>query len=106
LKRLIAYVEGGGVLECQDNVPNTIREELYIEEQHRLESSRSKSNKGAVSGSCPPININFIGAQPSLQPAVVTPTAVSVLPPLKNRQDANQLVIDRPRDVAIRDYSA
>ncbi|KAJ5823007.1 hypothetical protein N7447_005347 [Penicillium robsamsonii] len=106
LKRLIAYVEGGGVLECQDDVPDTIREELYMEEQHRLESSRSKSNKGAVSGSCPPININFMGAQPSMQPAVITPTAASVLPPLKNRQDANQLVIYGPRDVAVREYSA
>jgi hypothetical protein len=93
-------------LECQDDVPDTIREELYMEEQHRLESSRSKSNKGAVSGSCPPININFMGAQPSLQPAVVTPIAASVLPPLENRQDTNQLVIDGPRDVAVRDYGA
>lgn len=32
LKHLIAYVEGDGILKCQDDVPDTIREELYIEE--------------------------------------------------------------------------
>ncbi|KAF3404020.1 hypothetical protein F1880_010323 [Penicillium rolfsii] len=106
LKRLIAYVKGGGILECQDDVPETIREELYMEEQQRLESSQSKSNKSAVSGSCPPININFMGAQSSLQPAVVSPLPTSVLPLVKNGQEANQLMIDGPRDVAMRDYSA
>ena len=55
LKRLIAYVEEGGVLECQDDFPDTIRDELYMEEQQRLEISQSKSNKSLVPGSCPPI---------------------------------------------------
>lgn len=39
LKRLIAYVEGGGILECQDDLPDAIREELFLEEQQRLERS-------------------------------------------------------------------
>jgi hypothetical protein len=94
LKRLIAYVEGGGVLECQDDVPDTVREELYMEEQQWLETSQSKGNKSLVSGSCLPININFMGAQPSLQPAAVSPIAGSVLPPPKNGQGADQLRID------------
>lgn len=106
LKRLITYVEGGGVLECQDDVPDTIRDELYMEEQQRLENSQSKSNKSLVPGSCPPININFMGAQPSLLPAVVSPIAASVLPPPKLGQEADQLIIYGPRDVAVRDYSA
>lgn len=106
LKRLIAYIKEGGVLECQNDVPNTIREERYMEEQQRLESPQSKSNKSADSGSCLPININFMGAQPSLQPSAVSPIAASVLPPLKNGQEEDQLIIDGPRDVAVRDYSA
>lgn len=106
MKRLITYVEGGGVLECQDDVPDTIRDELYMEEQQRLENSQSKSNKSLVPGSCPPININFMGAQPSLLPAVVSPIAASVLPPPKLGQEADQLIIYGPRDVAVRDYSA
>ena len=106
LKRLIAYVEGGGVLECQDDVPDTVREELYMEEQQRLESSHSKSNKSLVPGSYPPININLMGAQPSLQPAAVSHIAASVLPPRKSGQDADRLMIDGPRDVAMREYSA
>jgi hypothetical protein len=45
---LIAYVEPGGILDCQDDIPGTLREELYMEEQQRLESSQTKSNKSLV----------------------------------------------------------
>ncbi|OQD74445.1 hypothetical protein PENANT_c179G09958 [Penicillium antarcticum] len=63
LQRLIAYAEGGGILECQDDVPNTVREELFLEEQQNLESLQSKSNKMVAPGNCPPININFMEGQ-------------------------------------------
>ncbi|KAJ5246692.1 hypothetical protein N7468_001675 [Penicillium chermesinum] len=102
-KRLIAYVEGGGVLECQDDVPETIREELYMEEQQRLEHLQSKSNKSLAFRSCPSINISFMGAQPSL-PAVNS-TAASVLSSEQNQQGILP-TIDRPRDVAVREYNA
>ncbi|CAI7646689.1 unnamed protein product [Penicillium pancosmium] len=52
LKRLIAYVEGGGILECQDDVPDAVREELFLEEQQRLESSQFKSSKQQAPGNC------------------------------------------------------
>jgi hypothetical protein len=33
LKRLITFVEKGGVLDSHKDIPETVREELYIEEQ-------------------------------------------------------------------------
>ncbi|KAJ5659398.1 hypothetical protein N7507_005849 [Penicillium longicatenatum] len=66
LKRLIIYIERGGILECQDNIPDAIREELFLENQQRLENSQSKSSKQHAPGNWAPININFMGAQPCL----------------------------------------
>lgn len=38
LRKLVRYVEQkGGVIECHDDVPDNIREQLYAEEQQRLE---------------------------------------------------------------------
>jgi hypothetical protein len=58
LKRLVTYVEKGEVLDGRQDVPEIVREELYIEEQQRLEK---KSRKGGHMGNgiaYPPININ------------------------------------------------
>jgi hypothetical protein len=63
LKRLIAYVEGGNILECQKHVPDAVREELFLEEQQKVENLQSKGNKLLAAENCLPININFIGAQ-------------------------------------------
>jgi hypothetical protein len=76
---LIAYVEGGGILQCQDDFPDAVREELFLEEQQRLESSQHKSNKNQGPGNYPPTNINFMGAQPCLQSSATNPNVVSVL---------------------------
>ncbi|EFW14609.1 conserved hypothetical protein [Coccidioides posadasii str. Silveira] len=37
LRSLVRYVEQGGVLETHDDVPDTIREQLYAEEQQSVE---------------------------------------------------------------------
>lgn len=105
LKRLIAYVEGGGVLECQDDVPDTIRDDLYMEEQQKLEHAQSKSNKSLALGSCPPININFMGGQPSLQPSAVGSVTASAFSSQQDRQEV-LLTISGPRDTAVKEYSA
>ncbi|KAJ5564500.1 hypothetical protein N7513_000742 [Penicillium frequentans] len=102
LKRLIAHVEGGGILECQDDVPEAMREDLFMEEQQRLEHSQSKSQKSLAPGTCPPININFLGGQP---PQATDSVPASVLPSQQSQQ-VLLLTIDGPRDVAVREYSA
>jgi len=71
-------------LECQDDVPNAIRKELVLEEQQKLESLQSKSNKMLASGNYPPININFIGGQPHLQSPAAYSIAASHIFPTQN----------------------
>lgn len=47
MKALVKYVEHGGILETYDDVPNTIRDQLYAEERQRIE----KMTKGSQSSS-------------------------------------------------------
>jgi hypothetical protein len=106
LKRLIAYVEGGGILECQDDVPDAVREELFLEEQQKLESLQAKGNKMLTAGNCPPIDINFIGGQHHLQSPATNSIATLATSPPQHGQTADPLIIDGPRDLAVREYSA
>ena len=56
LRALVNYVEEGGVLNSHDDVPESVREKLYIQEQ-RLE--RQKGGTQSTSG-YPPINITNV----------------------------------------------
>ncbi|CAG7971087.1 unnamed protein product [Penicillium salamii] len=100
LKRLIAYIKGSGILKCQDDVPNAIREELFLKEQQKLENQQSKSNKILASGNYPPININFIEGQPHLQSSAAYSITASNTSPTQNGQIVDQLIIDGLRDIA------
>ncbi|OQE68824.1 hypothetical protein PENNAL_c0145G00226 [Penicillium nalgiovense] len=107
LKRLIAFVEKGGTLQSHEDVPDNFREELYMEERHRLESQQSQKNKMVgTPGSCQPININFNGMQSSPQRDTSNPTTASamVLPP--NDQVMEDLNLTGLRDEAVKDYGA
>ncbi|CAG8219696.1 unnamed protein product [Penicillium olsonii] len=107
LKRLIAFVEKGGALLSHEDVPDNFREELYMEERHRLESQQSQKNKMVgTPGSCQPININFNGMQSSPQQDTSDPTTASavVLPP--NDQAMEGLNLTGLRDEAVKDYGA
>ena len=44
LKALVKYVEQGGVLETHDDVPDSVREQLYAEENQRLD--KKKESRG------------------------------------------------------------
>lgn len=48
LRRLVTYAEQGGILETHKDVPDEIREELYMEEQQRLEKEKRKG--GSILG--------------------------------------------------------
>jgi hypothetical protein len=53
-------VEKGVTLQSHEDIPDNFREELYMEERHRLESQQSKNNKMVgTPGSCHPINMYF-----------------------------------------------
>ncbi|CEJ61521.1 hypothetical protein PMG11_10052 [Penicillium brasilianum] len=101
LKRLIAFVEKGGTLESHGDVPNSFREELYLEERQRLESQQSKNKMGGSWGGSLPINININGMPPSFQAQVPSSAAI---PP--QAQVQNDLNIPGLRDVAVKQYTA
>jgi len=55
LKSLIRFVEQGGILETHRDVPEEIRQQLYAEEQHSLETKRQKASTSTAN--LPPIHI-------------------------------------------------
>lgn len=70
LKRLVTHVEKGGVLDGHKDVPETVCEELYMEEQQRQEKNNRKG--GHVTGNgvpYPAININVLPSQSSTSAA-------------------------------------
>ncbi|KXJ84980.1 hypothetical protein Micbo1qcDRAFT_169776, partial [Microdochium bolleyi] len=56
-KALIEHVEQGGTLLDHDDVPSSLREQLFAEDQQRLEEQQRKATSRA---SCPPISITNI----------------------------------------------
>lgn len=106
LKRLITFVEKGGTMQSHDDVPNNIREDLYMEERHRLESQQSKNNKITdTPGSCP-INFNFNGVQPSPQPEALNSHATPGMHSSPNCLSSDDFNIPGLRDEAVRKYTA
>jgi hypothetical protein len=101
IKRLIAYVEKGGALEGHKDVPEIVRDELYREEQQRLDNSKRKGNQSTGTASpYPSINIfNVVAPQSSAHGLDIST--------LKSADDLNimsPLEIPGLRDVAVQEY--
>ncbi|KUM57422.1 hypothetical protein ACN42_g9767 [Penicillium freii] len=101
IKRLISHVEKGGVLESHKDVPEAVRDELYREEQDRLERDRRKG--GHVTGAglpYPPINIHLSSSQSA-------PHGLEISDPkaANNLQLPSSLDIPGMRDVVVKEYS-
>jgi hypothetical protein len=98
LRRLVTHVEKGGILEGHRDVPETVREELYMEEQERL---AKKNRKGGHENGLPypPININVLPSQPS-----GTGLDVSGAPATAAAKGLGPLDIPGPRDEAVKEY--
>lgn len=61
IKRLISHVKEGGILESYKDVPEAIRDELYREEEQKLEKNKSKGGQAVRTGALyPSININVL----------------------------------------------
>ncbi|KAJ5865177.1 uncharacterized protein N7529_007093 [Penicillium soppii] len=103
LRGLVNFVEQGGVLNSHYDVPETIREGLYTQEQQRLE--RQKGSKHCTTGTTyPPINItNVLPAPSSHSPVPATPNSTPAMFAGKNIAE----VFDIPglRDLAVAEYS-
>lgn len=101
LRALVGYVEEGGLLKTHDDVPESIREKLYIQEQQRLE--RQKGGTQSTNG-YPPINItNVLPVQASPLSMPTTPTPMPILCPGKAPLDFFE--IPGLRDLAVAEYS-
>ena len=103
LRRLITYAERGGVLETHKDVPDDIREELYIEEQQTLEKGKRKSeNILAARAPYPPININVLPSQSHSSRLDITASRTAVNP--AGLKDMGPLNIPGFKDVAVKEY--
>lgn len=101
LRRLVTYAEKGGILETHKDVPDEIREELYMGDQQRLEKERRKGGNFLGAGTpYPPININVLPSQ-----ATGLDVAALKLPGgSANPNDMSPLKIPGFRDVAVKEY--
>ncbi|KAJ5982083.1 hypothetical protein N7451_012183 [Penicillium sp. IBT 35674x] len=98
LRRLVTYVEKGGVLETHKDVPDEIRDELYMEEQQRQEKEKRKGSNILRDGSpYPPININVHSSHP-------TELATSSRDASAGLRDVGPLKIPGFKDVAVKEY--
>jgi len=100
LKRLVTYTEKGGVLETHKDVPDEIRDELYMEEQQRQEKDKGKTGNILGGTSYPPININVLpshtaGWDVTASSAIADPSVSKERCPLR---------IPGFRDVAVKEY--
>jgi hypothetical protein len=53
-------MEQGGVLETHADIPNSVREQLYAEENQRLDKKKKPTENSIIGLMCPLININII----------------------------------------------
>lgn len=99
LKRLVTHVEKGGVLDGHKDVPETVCEELYMEEQQRQGKNNCKGRHVAGNGApYPAININVLPSQSS------TTAAARVSADFQSMQPPGPLEIPGPRDEAVKEY--
>lgn len=101
IKYLITYVKEGGILESHKDIPKAIHDELYREEQQRLEKDKRKGGQAIGTGaSYPPINIlNVLPSQSS--PYSLN---ISAPQPADDLTSMSRLDIPRPRDAAVKEY--
>ncbi|PSN61087.1 hypothetical protein BS50DRAFT_505256 [Corynespora cassiicola Philippines] len=100
LKGLIRHVEQGGILLTHNDVPEDIRQQLYAEEQQRLERHRSRS-----SSSLPPINITNVLPVPSSQFSVPAASVPACDLTESSSGKHSPLTVPGARDVAVKEYS-
>lgn len=100
LRRLVTHAEKGEILEGHKDVPNTVREELYMEEQQRLEKKSQKGGHIENGAPYPPININVLPSRSS-----ATGLDISDAQRAADVKGLIPLDIPGPRDEAVKEYS-
>jgi hypothetical protein len=96
-------VEQGGVLDAHDDIPNSLREQLYAKENQRLEKRKKSSDNFIIGSICPPININnFLLARASQQP-IPTDFAKEAIP--AKSAFAKPIIVYGLIDVAVEEHT-
>jgi hypothetical protein len=90
-KSLIRHLEHGGQLRTHDDVPEDIREQIYAEDQQRLERHQKVTN--VPSSNLPPINIT------NVLPASMSTSQMADQPPR-----IIPLTVPGLRDAALKEY--
>ncbi|EPS29874.1 hypothetical protein PDE_04824 [Penicillium oxalicum 114-2] len=101
IKRLIAHVKKGGVLEGHKDMPEAVRDELYREEHKR--PSKGKRKGGHVDRSrapYPPININILPSQSTIHGIDVSTSKAAV-----DLTALSPLEIPGATDIAVKEYT-
>lgn len=99
LRKLVQFVEKeGSTIETHDDVPESTREQLYAEEQQRLEKRPKALEHPAGTF---PISINVLPTQQS-QPVSMSPSSGQECGPLQ----ASVLEIPGAPEVAVEEYTA
>jgi hypothetical protein len=101
LKALVKYVEQGGVLETHADVPDSVREQLYAEENQRLDKKKKAADNSTMGSMCPPINITVLPAGSSQQST--HPPANDAMPTGPGCTDS--IIVDGLLDVAVDEYT-
>lgn len=101
LKALVKYVEQGGVLQTHADVPDSVREQLYAEENQRLDKKKKAAENSTMGSMCPPINITILPAGSSQQS--VHPPANDAMPTGPGCTES--IMVDGLLDVAVDGYT-
>ena len=91
-------MEQGGVLETYDDIPDSLREQLYAEEDQQHEKRNKLPDNSAM---CPPININVL---PAGSPQQSVPTPANNALPAKTGY-AKSIIVHGLLDVAVDEYT-
>ncbi|KAH1972669.1 hypothetical protein KXV92_005592 [Aspergillus fumigatus] len=99
LVKLTAHVDNGGKLDSHDDVPEDIRQALYLEAQQKLERASNKTNNQLALNAPYPININLLPAQ-----GTGTHESVIATSPPRPAPSSKRVKITGPRDAAVKEY--
>lgn len=102
MKTLVKYVDQGGVIEIHDDIPDSLREQLYAEENQRLERRKKSSDNPANGSICPPININVLPAQSQVSMPTPAGTDITLSTPSSH---IDSIVIPGCLDIAVNNYT-
>jgi hypothetical protein len=96
---LTRYVQQGGVIETHDDIPDSLREQLYAEENQRLERRKKSSDSSICGSTCHLVHFHL----PSQVPTPTPTAAAECTSPSPKQTDP----IDIPGllDIAVKEYA-